>query len=223
MASPFLESLIADIRLRGYSLKTEKSYLEWIRKYIPFIGERHPSEAGPAEVKAFLTHLAVNRNVAINTQKVALNAVVFLYHKFFNRELGDFGFKLATKQRHLPSVLSVREVGLILAQLSGRNRFIIELPYGSFLRVNECLRLRVQDVDLDRLCLTIRDGKGHKYPSAFRLPAWAFLFPSSALCAHPYDGTLCRHHLHDSVVRRFLAVAVREAGTSSPLDRLGLL
>ena len=124
MASLFLELLIADIRLRGYSLKTEKSYLEWIRKYIYFIGKRHPSEAGPAEVKAFFTHLALNRNVA-------LNAVVFLYQKFFNRELGDFGFKLATKQRHLPSVLSVREVGLILAQLSGRNRFIIELPYGS--------------------------------------------------------------------------------------------
>ena len=124
MASPFLESLIADIRLRGYSIKTEKSYLEWIRKYIYFIGKRHPSEAGPAEVKAFLTHLAVNRNVA-------LNAVVFLYQNFFNREIGDLGFKLATKQRHLPSVRSVREVGLILAQLSGRNRFIIELPYGS--------------------------------------------------------------------------------------------
>lgn len=162
MASPFLESLRADMRLRGYSLKTEKSYLEWIRQYIYFIGKRHPSEAGPEEVKAFLTHLAVSRNVAINTQKVALNAVVFLYHKFFNRELGDLGFKLATKQRHLPCVLSVREVGLILAQLSGRNRLIIELLYGSGLRVNECLRLRVQDVDLDRLCLTIHDGKGRK-------------------------------------------------------------
>lgn len=255
MASPFLESLRDDMRLRGYSLKTEKSYLEWIRQYIYFIGKRHPSDAGPEEVKAFLTHLAVNRNVAINTQKVALNAVIFLYHKFLKRELGDLGFKLATKQRHLPCVLSVREVGLILAKLSGRNRLIIELLYGSGLRVNECLRLRVQDVDLDRLSLTIHDGKGRKdrqtllaaglkaslterielairqqiidnqqgvgcslptalarkYPSAFRSPAWAFLFPSSDLCANPYDGTLCRHHLHDSVVRRFLAVAVREA------------
>ena len=162
MASPFLESLRADMRLRGYSLKTEKSYLEWIRQYIYFIGKRHPSDAGAEEVKAFLTHLAVSRNVAINTQKVALNAVVYLYHKFFNRELGDLGFKLATKQRHLPCVLSVREVGLILARLSGRNRLIIELLYGSGLRVNECLRLRVQDVDLERLCLTIHDGKGRK-------------------------------------------------------------
>ena len=110
MASPFQESLRADMRLRGYSLKTEKSYLEWMRQYIYFIGKRHPSEAGPAEVKAFLTHLAVNRNVAINTQKVALNAVVFLYHKFFNRDLGDLGFKLATKQRHLPCARPGRRV-----------------------------------------------------------------------------------------------------------------
>ena len=78
MASPFLESLRADMRLRGYSLKTEKSYLEWIRQYIYFIGKRHPSEAGPAEVKAFLTHLAETRNVAMNTQKVALNREVGL-------------------------------------------------------------------------------------------------------------------------------------------------
>ena len=78
MASPFLELLRADMRLRGYSLKTEKSYLEWIRQYIYFIGKRHPSKAGPEEVKALLTHLAVNRNVAINTQSVGLVAVLLL-------------------------------------------------------------------------------------------------------------------------------------------------
>ncbi len=258
MPSPFLESLRDDMRLRGYSIKTEKSYMEWIKRYIYFIDKRHPETAGASEVKAFLTHLAVDRKVAINTQKVALNAVVFLYHKHLNRELGDLGFTLATKQRYLPSVLSMSEVAAILAKLAGRNKLIIELLYGSGLRVNECLRLRVQDVDIERLALTVRDGKGRKdrqtllaaglrqsmqsaiseaielqkkdndkgvgpslptalarkYPTAWRLHAWAYLFPASALCANPYDGTLCRHHLHDSVVRKFLQVAVREAGVT---------
>ncbi len=255
MASPFIESLRADMRLRGYSIKTEKSYLGWIRQYIYFIDKRHPSDAGGKEVKEFLTYLAIKKHVAVNTQKVALNALVYLYKKFLNRDLGDLGFQLATKQRHLPSVLSMDEVMRILSQLEGRNRLIIELLYGSGLRVNECLRLRVQDVDLNRMALTIHDGKGRKdrqtllasgiieqlletiqgaleiqekdnlkgvgsslptalakkYPNAFRSPAWAFLFPSTGLCAHPYDGTLCRHHLHDSVVRKFLATAVRKA------------
>ena len=258
MASPFIESIRAEMRLRGFSLRTEKSYLHWIKRYIYFIGKRHPTAAGATEVKAFLTYLAVDRKVAINTQKVALNSLVYLYHKFLGRELGDLGFTLATKQRHLPSVLSTSEVRRILDQLRGRNRLIIELLYGSGLRVSECLRLRVQDVDLSHLALIVRDGKGRKdrqtllaaglhesmaiaiengiarqakdnergigssiptalakkYPNAFRSPAWAYLFPSSSLCANPYDGTLCRHHLHDSVVRRFLAIAVRQAGVT---------
>jgi integron integrase len=258
MPSPFLESLRDDMRLRGYSIKTEKSYLEWIRRYIYFIGKKHPESAGAGEVKAFLTHLAVDRKVAVNTQKVALNAVVFLYHKHLNRELGDLGFTLATKQRYLPCVLSMTEVASILAKLEGRNKLIIELLYGSGLRVNECLRLRVQDVDIDRLALTVRDGKGRKdrqtllaaglrspvqtaiseaielqrkdnekgvgpslptalarkYPNAWRHHAWAYLFPASALCANPFDGTLCRHHLHDSVVRKFLQKAIRDTGVT---------
>ena len=105
MPSPFLESLRNDMRLRGYSIKTEKSYMEWIKRYINFIGKKHPESAGANEVRAFLTHLAVERKVAINTQKVALNAVVFLYHKHLQRELGDQGFTLATK-RYLPCVFS---------------------------------------------------------------------------------------------------------------------
>lgn len=258
MASPFIESIRAEMRLRGFSLKTEKSYLHWIKRYIYFIDKRHPTEAGAVEVKAFLTHLAVNRKVAINTQKVALNALIYLYHKFLGRELGDLGFTLATKQRYLPSVLSTSEVRRILDQLSGRNRLIIELLYGSGLRVSECLRLRVQDVDLSQLALTVRDSKGRKdrqtlmaaglresmgiairngiarqakdnehnigssiptalakkYPDAFRSPAWAYLFPASSLCANAHDGTLCRHHLHDSVVRKFLGIAVKQAGVT---------
>lgn len=115
--SPFMEMVRGEMRLRGYSIRTEKSYLFWIKQFILFHRKRHPSEMANPEVKEFLTWLADTRHVVINTQKVALNAIVFLYHKVLNMELGELGFKLATKQRHLPIVLSKMEVGAILLNL----------------------------------------------------------------------------------------------------------
>lgn len=256
MPSPFLESIRSDMRLRGYSIRTEKSYLGWIKRYIYFIHKRHPSEAGAAEVKAFLSWLANERHVAVNTQKIALNALVFLYHKFLKQELGDLGFSLATKQRQLPSVLFPNEVSNILRHLSERNQLAVEIMYGSGLRSSECLRLRVQDIDLKRLSLTVIDGKGRKdrqtilgerlkeklantidraidiqrkdnehglgcslpdalgrkYPNAYRSPAWAFLFPSTGYCNHPITGIRCRHHLHQTVLRKAIKKAATSAG-----------
>ena len=162
MPSPFIESMRKDMRLRGYSIRTEKTYLYWIRFFIHYSGKPHPSELGATEVKAFLSFLASERNVAINTQKVALNALVFLYHKFLHIELGDLGFKLATKQRVLPIGLSPHEITMIFNALDGRNRLIFEMLYDSGLRITECLRLRVQDIDIHRLSITVRDGKGNK-------------------------------------------------------------
>ncbi len=162
MASPFIQSIRDDMRLRGYALKTEKTYLTWIKAYIRFHRNRHPQEMGSDEIKSFLSWLAVDRHVAVNTQKVALNSLAYLYQKFLKRELGELGFALAKRQRHLPIVLSRAEVGSILSCLSGRNRLIIRIMYGSGLRVNECLRLRIQDLDLEHLSLTIHDGKGRK-------------------------------------------------------------
>lgn len=255
MPSPFIESIRSNIRLRGYSLRTEKSYLYWIRRFIHFNNMCHPKQMGAPEVKAFLTWLAVEKHVAVNTQKVALNAVVFLYHKVLDQPLGELGFKLASKQRNLPVVLSRGEVARIVDQLAGRNRLIIALLYGSGLRVTECLRLRVQDVDLERHALTVRDGKGRKdrqtllspslvpalrttidtalalqqadnqhavgpslpdalgrkYPNAYRRGNWAFIFPSTTWCQHPLSGVTCRHHLHQSVIRKALAKAVSKA------------
>lgn len=256
MPSPFIEAIRADMRLRGFSIKTEKSYLDWIRRYIRFLNKRHPAEVSTTEITRYLTHLAVDRNVAPGTQKAALNALIFMYQKYLKIEVGDLGFTLASKQRYLPTVLTPDEVKMILGRLTGRNHLIVSLMYGSGLRVNECLRLRVQDIDLQHRSLTIHDGKGRKdrktllsnsaipalelamsaavklqerdnaqgvgssippalarkYPSAWKTPAWAFVFPSSGWCANPYDGTLCRHHLHDTVVRKFLATAVKQAG-----------
>jgi integron integrase len=256
MPSPFLEEIRRDMRLRGYAIKTEKTYIHWIHRYIYFIDRRHPAEAGAPEVREFLTHLAADKKVAINTQKIALNALIFLYAKFLDIELGDLNFTLASKQRHIPSVLSPQEVQFILSHLEGRNKLIIQLLYGSGLRINEALRLRVNDIDFNLMTVTVHDGKGRKdrttllsasvvgplkaqidralltlkndnekglgpslptalakkYPNAYRMAGWAYLFPSSGYCANPYDGTLCRHHLHDSVARKFLSIAVRQAG-----------
>ncbi len=194
MPSPFLQELVRDMRLRGYALRTQKTYLHWIRRYIYFIDRRHPTDAGADDVRAFLTFLAADRKVAINTQKVALNALVYLYHKFLDQELGELGFTLATKQRQLPTVMSLNEVRSILNQLTGRNRLIIEVLYGSGLRINECLRLRVQDVDFDHLSVTARDGKGRKDRQPFG-PAdlSSGLRPSGTLppvrCMTPYWGS----------------------------------
>lgn len=160
--SAFLQAVSEDIRLRGYSIRTEHSYLYWIKSFILYHQKKHPQHMGADEVKAFLSWLANQRHVAVNTQKVALNALVFLYHKFLKIELGELGFTHATKQRSLPVVLSVSEVAALLPHLKGMCALIVSLLYGSGLRVSECLRLRVQDIDLEHLSITVRDGKGKK-------------------------------------------------------------
>lgn len=162
MASPFLQSVVSACRLRNYSLQTEKTYLHWIRRFILFSDKRHPADCGSAEVVAFLSDLAENKHVSVNTQKVALNALVFLYRHVLKRELGDLGFTPARKQRQLPLVLNPNEIRKILAQMSGRNKLIFQLLYGSGLRISECLRLRVKDIETHRLSVTVVDGKGRK-------------------------------------------------------------
>ncbi len=162
MKSPFLESIRKEIRLRGYSIRTEKTYLYWLRHYIIFNKRKHPLDMGAREVKEFLSYLASERHVSVNTQKIALNALSFVYNKVLDKPLGDLGFKLASKQRVVPIVLSASEVKLILEKLKGVHRLAVSIMYAGGLRVSECLRLRIQDIDFDRLSLTIRDGKGNK-------------------------------------------------------------
>lgn len=160
--SPFLNHIRQEIRLRGYSLRTEKTYLHWIKRYIYFHRLKHPEQMGTQEVRAFLTWLSNEKHVSINTQKTALNALAFLYHKVLNIDLGDLDFQRAKQYRRLPIVLTPSEVTLILAQLDERNQLIFSLLYGSGLRITECLRLRVQDIDFTDNSLTVRDGKGNK-------------------------------------------------------------
>ena len=160
--SPFLNQIRQNLRMRGYSLRTEKVYLYWIKDYIRYHKLQHPTVLTGDHVVAYLSYLANSRDVAINTQKSALNALAFLYNQFLNQPLGDLGFKYAKRQRRLPIVLSAQEVQMILKALSGRDKIVFSILYGSGLRITECLRLRIQDIDFHKGSLTVRDGKGGK-------------------------------------------------------------
>ena len=160
--SPFLNTIQQDLRQKGYAMKTEKTYLHWIKRFILFHQKRHPETMGSEEVRLFLSSLANDRHVAVNTQKTALNALAFLYNQFLDKPLGDLDFNPAKKPQRLPVVLSISEVQHILQVLDERNRILFSLLYGGGLRINECLRLRVKDFDFDHGCISVHDGKGGK-------------------------------------------------------------
>lgn len=161
-SSPFINYVRQEIRLRGYSIRTEKTYLHWIKRYIRFNKLRHPSELNATHVRLFLSSLANENHVSVNTQKSALNALAFLYHKVLKIELGDLEFQYARQFRRIPTVLTPSEVATLLSKIEGRDWLIFSLLYGSGLRVTECLRLRVQDIDFHNCSITVRDGKGGK-------------------------------------------------------------
>jgi len=160
--SEWEKALIQTMRLRGLLWRTEDTYRSWARRFAAFIAPRTPYAAGGAEVGAFLTDLAVRTRSSPSGQRQALNALVFLMQEALGRELGKLDFKLATPRFRVPIVLSREECRRIFAQLEGTNRLMAELAYGSGLRLMELLRLRVQHIDLERLQLTVRGGKGDK-------------------------------------------------------------
>jgi len=162
-ASPFLNEVINAIRVRHYSIRTEKSYVGWVRRFILFHGKRHPVEMGVAEVGEFLTHLAVVGNVSASTQNQALNALVFLYKAVLEEPLGDLqGVVRAKKPQRLPVVLTQDEVAGVLHHLEGTHWLAACLLYGSGLRLMECLRLRVKDLEFEHRAIFVRCGKGAK-------------------------------------------------------------
>ena len=162
-APRLLDQLREAIRRRYYSRRTEEAYVHWVRRFVYFSGRRHPRELGESEVTAFLTHLAVERNVATATQNQALSALLFLYRHVLQLDLGWLkGIERASRLPRMPTVLSRAEVERVLAQLQGTRWLIASLLYGSGLRVLECLRLRVKDVDFSYLQILVRDGKGDK-------------------------------------------------------------
>ncbi len=149
------------IRKKHYAYNTELAYKDWIKRYILFNDKKHPKDMGEKEISRFISHLAINRKVAASTQNQALNAIVFLYKHVLKKDLGDFGpMERAKKPKKLPVVLTKEEAKQVLGFLVGRNGLIAKLLYGSGLRVNECLRLRVQDIEFEMNQVAVRNGKG---------------------------------------------------------------
>jgi integron integrase len=158
-----LDQVRAVLRVKHYAYRTEKSYIFWMRRFILFHGKRHPSEMNSKEINAFLTHLAVNRRVAASTQNQALNALIFLYKKVLGIELDEpIEAVRARRPTRLPVVLSKTEAKKIIDLISGDAQLIVKLLYGSGLRLIECLRLRVKDIDFSMHQILVRHGKGGK-------------------------------------------------------------
>lgn len=161
--SPFLEHVRSVIRLRQLSYSTEKSYVGWIERYIRWNGMKHPKDLGSTDVKEFLTYLAVQRRVSASTQNQALNALVFLYKHVLQKPLGNIGKTVrAQRPKLLPVVLTRDEVRAMFSNLTGPYWLIANLLYGSGLRLTECLKLRIKDIEFDRSQLIIRQSKGFK-------------------------------------------------------------
>ena len=151
------------IRLKHYSYRTEQSYVGWVQRYILFHNKTHPKDMGGAEVEAFLTHLAVKENVAASTQNQALSALLFLYRYVLHQDLEcQLEAVRAKRSRYLPTVLTKDEVRSVLRQVSGVQGLVLKLLYGSGLRLNEGLQLRIKDVDFAQRQIVVRDAKGNE-------------------------------------------------------------
>ena len=149
------------MRVNRYSPRSEAVYIHWVKRFIRFHGVRHPQEMGAEEVKAFLSHLATEMNVAASTQNQAFSALLFLYQEVLKQRLPWIDDIVRAKRpAKLPVVFTQEEARAVLSRLSGTPRLMAHLLYGSGLRVMECVRLRVKDVDLGYLQITLRDGKG---------------------------------------------------------------
>jgi integron integrase len=158
-----LEQVSDAIRLKHYSSRTEKTYTDWIRRFILFHDKRHPKDMGALEIQAFLTHLATQRHLSASTQNQALSAVLFLYRHVLQKDI-DLPSDLirAEKSETLPVVLTHQEAMSVIDQMTGVSQLMTKILYGSGLRLMECLRLRVKDIDFGNHQIIVRDGKGEK-------------------------------------------------------------
>jgi integron integrase len=250
------------IRARHFSYRTEKAYAAWIRRFVLFHGKRHPDQLGASEVAGYLSHLATRREVSASTQNQAFSAILFLYREVLGRELAGLEqTPRAKRPLRLPLVLAREEVQAVLRQMHGTPWLMSALMYGAGLRLLECCRLRVKDVDFARAEITVRDGKGRKdrrsvlpgrllaplhahvdrvrrqhladtegdagyvalpdalarkYPNACREWAWQWIFPAARIHTDEATGQRQRHHIHESVLQRAFAAAVRAAGLTKP-------
>ncbi len=246
------------LRARHYSRRTEEAYVRWLRRFVLFHGRRHPAELGPDDVGRFLSSLAEKSRVSAATQNQAASALLFFYRHVLQIPVGPiYEVVRAKSPRRLPVVLTRDEVRAMLAGLRSSSRLVAAILYGSGLRLLECLRLRVKDVDFGAGEIRVRRGKGgqdrvtllpvtvrtdlqthlsrvreqhrrdlargagfvelpnaldRKLPYASRQWAWQWVFPSTRVYRDRETRQFRRHHLHESVVQRAVARAVRETG-----------
>lgn len=208
-----LEQLREKIRYKHYSIRTEHAYVDWVRRFILFHGKRHPAEMGAREVEGFLTHLAVKGNVAASTQNQAKSALLFLYRELLDSELPWLdGVQSAKRPQRLPVVLSEEEVAALLDRMSDTAGVIARLLYGSGLRLLEAARLRVKDLDLERLEILVRDGKGAKdrvtmVPESLREPLRAQLEVARALHRRDLQNGYGEVYLPYALARKYPSAA----------------
>ena len=182
-----LDQLAGALRTRHYSRRTEKAYVHWVRRYILFHGKRHPQELGAAEATAFLSSLATHGGVSSSTQNQALAAILFLYRFVLGVDLPWLDDLIRAKRpTRLPIVLTRQEVAQLLESLTGTSALVGALLYGTGLRLLECLRLRVKDVDFAGNLLRVREGKGNRdrvaiLPMVARAPLRAHLVRAQAI------------------------------------------
>lgn len=177
-----MELMREALKSRHYSRRTEQAYCLWVKRFIRFHGMRHPGDMAEPEINAFLTHLAVRGKISASTQTQALCAILFLYKHVLGLDIGELGELVrARKPNRLPVVLTREEVRAVLGEMHGQSWLMASLLYGSGLRLSECLRLRVQDLDLSRCEVVVRNGKGMKdrvtiLPESLRIPLEQQLF-----------------------------------------------
>ena len=161
--SKLLDRVRRRIRLKGYSIRTERAYVSWIKRYILYHKKRHPQEMGKAEIERFLSHLAIKLNVSKSTQNQAFNALLFLYREVLEEDLpaGISAYR-AKKSERLPTVMTKEETLKVISAMKGIHQLMAKLLYGSGLRLMDCIRLRVEDVDFSMNQIIVRDGKGAK-------------------------------------------------------------
>jgi len=248
--------------MRHYSPRTEKAYLGWIRRFVAAHRGRHPEAMGVAEVAAYLAYLAMQTGVSASTQNQAFCALTFLYREVLDRPIeGLEDVARAKRPVRVPLVLSRAEVQAILDSARGTPALMSSLMYGSGLRLLECCRLRIKDVDFERGEIVVRAGKGRKdrvtvlparlaaplvrhiervrvrhaadlvagagavslpdalerkFPNASREWPWQWVFPAGRFYVDPRTGERRRHHIHETVVQREFAAAVRASKVTKP-------
>jgi integron integrase len=212
-APRLLDQVREALRVRHMSLRTEEAYVDWVRRFILHHGKRHPKTMGPEEVAAFLTHLAVARKVSASTQNQAKAALLFLYREVLEVDLPWLGELVQAKRAaRLPVVLTPGEVRALLDQMNGQTALVARLLYGTGMRLLEGLRLRVKDVEFERLEIIVREGKGNKdrvtmLPESLAAPLKAHLAKVKALHGKDLEEGFGEVFLPDALAEKYRSAA----------------